>query len=75
MNSNIALKITDRFRLGMNRMMGQLSNRKWCGLLGRYIFGTKEVELPFLTDVARSLPPRFHRPANAPGAWRDFSPQ
>jgi hypothetical protein len=28
----------------MNGMMGRLSNRKWRGLLGRYIFGVKEEE-------------------------------
>jgi hypothetical protein len=28
----------------MNGMMERLSNRKWRELLGRYIFGTKEIE-------------------------------
>ena len=28
----------------MNGMMGRLSNRKWRGLLKRYIFGLKETE-------------------------------
>jgi len=30
------------------------------------------VSTPFVEDEARSLPPNFYRPANAPGAWRDL---
>ena len=39
----------------MNSMMGRLTNRKWRGLLGRYILGVKEEEgfefYPLLTET------------------------
>jgi hypothetical protein len=42
-----------------NGMMERLYNRKWRELLGRYIFGMKETELPSLTGGA--LPPDTRR--------------